>query len=938
MSHCGHGAHHAREVARLADFEDNVTHRLRDLLRLKGLDVDSQVSLGRGRADLVVAHEQGRIAVECELDGPGKKNQAVKDAVKRLTPVRHVDVAFAVVYPPRCSEKTLCDDTVLGVSVVDDYVARPKREHLALDADGPGTLAGTNTRARWIACTVPELADRIRNAYKDIGDPDTIVGRLRDAVDAAAGRLSDRECKALGDGLGIGPQKGDWRPAARRALLIVASASMFHARLDLHLGSMRPEIDVRTGRKFKGAWDPKSLNDCYRSDDTTSLLSDAWSLILAVDYKPIFESGVRVLDALHSASFTQAVKIVVNWSRYAAGQVGGMRHDILGRIFHILLDDAQFDGSFYTSVPAATLLAGLALPDVPTLEQIKSYRVMDPACGTGTLLMAAAERLRAASGSDAGHAHLIENVLEGLDINVTALHIAATTLGLLSPTTRFGKMNLHRMPFGEISGTARAAAGSLELYAHGGLSPFVDWTDARSPRQIDTDAGKSPQRYAHSADLVIMNPPYTRNDKRHDQLGELGEARVKKRESEILSTSPVKLDRTSSGLMFLVLGEHLCSRTGTLACVFPLSSATAPSARSVRKFLSERFDMEFLVVSHDPDREYFSENTAIAELLLVMKRRSGDGSSSSGGGKPGARAPAVVTLLENPSTAGEAAALAADVAAGRPSRLAAIGTMSAESAAAGDWSRILFVSPFLHRAYEDMREGRLFETVRLGETADVRCGRDVRGCFDASRTPDKDARASVYGHDTSRVVSIENKPYTYLVPKKGMADRANRVWSRASHLLFPEKLRLNLTHVTAVCSPDETVGNSWYNVRPRAGGAVDRLRWSRAMAVFLNSTPGIVAVLGMRIPTVLSRPRFSNADAKAMPVPRLSVGQARALAGAYKKYASAPIGRFSEPDDPVRRGIDSVVSSALGMPGGATACMRRELAREPMCTGKRYES
>ena len=919
----------------MADCEDNVTHRLRDLLRSRGLAVDSQVGIGRGRADLVVDHEEGRIAVECELDGPGKKKQAVKDAVKRLTPVRHVDAAFAVVYPPKCTEKSLRLDTVLAVSLVDDYVARPQQEHLALDAGDPGEPPDANTRARWTACTVSDLADRIRSAHKDIGDPDTIVGRLRDAVNDAAGRLSADECRALGEALGLGPHKGDWRPAARRSLLIVASASMFHARLDPHLGTMRPGIDARTGRKFRGSWSPEGLNACYRADDAPSRLSDAWSLILAVDYKPIFESGVKVLDALHSASFTQAVKIVANWSRYAAGQVGGMRHDILGRIFHIMLDDAQFDGSFYTSVPAATLLAGLALPDAPQPGRLQSFRVLDPACGTGTLLMAAAERLRGAPGGGADYAHLIENVLVGLDINVTALHIAATTLGLLSPATEFRKMNLHRMPFGEIGGTARGAAGSLELYAPGGLSPYVDWVDVRSPRQIDTGAGAAPRSYDHSADLVIMNPPYTRNDKRHDQLGRDAEARVKKRESEILASSPAKLDRTSSGLMFLVLGEHLCSRTGTLACVFPLSSATAPSARSVRRFLAERFDIEYLVVSHDPDREYFSENTSIAELLLVMRRKAGGERPAAGSGS---RPPAatVVTLLENPSTAGGAAALAADIAAGRPSPAAATGAIPGESAGAGDWGRVLFVSPFLHRAHMDMREGRLFEAARLGDAADVRCGRDVRGCFDVSRTPDGDARASMYGHDTSRVLSIENRPYAYLVPKDGMAARAKTVWSRASHLLFPEKLRLNLTHVTAVCSPDETVGNSWYNVRPRAGRGADRLRWSRAMAVFLNSTPGIVAVLGMRIPTVLSRPRFSNADAKAVPVPRLSGGQIRDLAAAYKRHAARPIGRFAEPDDPVRNGIDDAVASALGIPRETVAAMRRELAREPMCTGRRY--
>lgn len=923
----------------MADLEDGFTRRLRGLLRSEGLDVDPRPGAGRGRAGLVVAHGQGRIAVECAPGGPGAKRRAVNDAAKRLAPAGHADAALAVVCPDERSGEGLRRGTRLDVSIVDDYVAGIDRGRPAPGEGGPDAPADPSARARWTACTVAELADRIRNVHEDAGDPDTIVGRLRDAIDAAAGLLSEGECRSLGESAGLGPRKGDWRPAARRALLIVASASMYHARLGPHLGAMRPWVDARTGKKFRGPWNPKGLDACCRAGDAPSRLSDAWSLILAVDRKPIFESGVRVLDALHSAPFARAVKIVANWSRYAAGQLGGTRHDILGRIFHAMLDDAQFDGSFYTSVPAATLLAGLALPRAPPPERLSSFRVVDPACGTGTLLMAAAERLRGAPGggnSDAGHAHLIESVLEGLDINATALHIAATTLGLLSPTTRFGDMNLHRMPFGEMAGSTRAAAGSLELYAPGGLLPFVDWAGAHSPRRTVTGAGSGPQGYDHSADLVIMNPPYTRNDKRHDQLGRAAEARVKKRESEILAASPVKLDMTSSGLMFLVLGEHICSRTGALACVFPLSSATAPSARGVRRFLAERFDIEYLAVSHDPDREYFSENTTIAELLLVMRRKAAR--QGGGGGGRGQRGvpTAVVTLLENPSSAGEAAALAADIEAGRPNRRATIDVISPESAADGDWSRVLFVSPLLHRAHMDMREGRLFEAARLGDTADIWGGRDVRGCFDTRQTPDRHARASMYGHDTSRVVSIESRPYAYLVPKRGMGERAEKVWSRASHLLFPEKLRLNLAHVTAACSPDETVGTSWYNVRPRAAEAAGRLRWSKAMAVFLNSTPGIVAVLGVRIPTVLSRPRFSNAGARDTPVPRLSPKQERALAGAYDRYAARAIGRLAEADDPVRRGIDDEVSPLLGIPGGTVERMRRELAREPMCTGRRY--
>ena len=63
-----------------------------------------------------------------------------------------------------------------------------------------------------------------------------------------------------------------------------------------------------------------------------------------------------------------------------------------------MLDTARYDGSFYTTTTAATLLATLAITedlcDWNDPAAIGRLRITDPACGTGTLLMAAAERIR----------------------------------------------------------------------------------------------------------------------------------------------------------------------------------------------------------------------------------------------------------------------------------------------------------------------------------------------------------------------------------------------------------------------------------------------------------------------------------------------------------------------------------------------------------------
>ena len=130
-------------------------------------------------------------------------------------------------------------------------------------------------------------------------------------------------------------------------------------------------------------------------------------------------------------------------------EVAGLRHDLLGRIFHRVLNTARYDGSFYTSTAAAVLLASLALreqdADWSDPKAVAALRICDPACGTGTLLMAAAERirdLRNAAGRGVPEDEetldlaLVEKVLWGYDSNLTATHMAAATVGMLSPSTQ----------------------------------------------------------------------------------------------------------------------------------------------------------------------------------------------------------------------------------------------------------------------------------------------------------------------------------------------------------------------------------------------------------------------------------------------------------------------------------------------------------------------
>ena len=214
---------------------------------------------------------------------------------------------------------------------------------------------------------------------------------------------------------------------------------------------------------------------------------------------------------------------------------------------------ARYDGSYYTSTAAAVLLASLALReedvDWSDPNAVANLRICDPACGTGTLLMTAAERIRdlrmAADNinpvdDEALGLVLVEDILWGYDKNLTATHLAASALGMLSPETRFSRMNVHIARLGVQKG--KASLGSLDFLAG---KPQLDMWTRSGTRQVESGdvSGENPP----PMDLVIMNPPFTRDSLRHDQFSRSDEKAIKLREKEMLEGQPYRRAARLSG-------------------------------------------------------------------------------------------------------------------------------------------------------------------------------------------------------------------------------------------------------------------------------------------------------------------------------------------------------------------------------------------------------
>ena len=905
------------------EHEQTLNIQLSDELRSRGLDAKPEViHSGNLRVDVEVRIGPARIAVEAEHgQGSTKRAEAIRDADKRLPLNENLaDCAVAVCYPDGSTREFL-------------------REAELIWTIRDGAESATPT---WTAGNLDQLTSVIRLAPAQLGTPDFAAASMSNSLDAAVRRLDDQQKELLAKALDLPKAKTGrepWNTPAKRAMLVVATAVMFHSRLDVHLGGMRPDCDSRTSppQPFTGDWPPTMASYCAQGGDPVGDFATAWNLILALDYKPIFETGrAALLSCPSDPAFTRAIRDAAQAALAVGSNIAGVRHDLLGRIFHTVLDTARYDGSFYTTTAAATLLATLAITedmcDWKDQDSIANLRITDPACGTGTLLMAAAERIRELAPQASLESHiarsLIEEVLSGYDVNLTATHMAATTLGLLSPTTQFRNMKIGRTLLG-LDKNGKAHLGSLEFLGDTQpmLIPFPDAEPAA--RQVDSD---EKALHAEPADLVIMNPPFTRDSLRYDQFDQGTELQIKAREKKLFDDGPAHLSGYSGA--FLLLAEYINkSSAGSLASVLPLAAATAMSGIKICKYLASHYYVETIVTSHDPERIYFSENTSIGEMLLICRRWP-----SGKGPKPSTK---VVNLAWNPATPAEAMPVAWAIVNGtvESQNYGTVQEWPAHKMAVADWGAVQFLSPYLCEKFASLA-GKGFAFVRLGEISDVGpAGQRIRDAYTKSAMPESKGRVALWNHDTEVTQTMAAQPDTHIKAKPAKLNLADNYWQKRSRLLLPTRARLNTVRVLSVKLSSPVVGSAWTPCRFTIPD-MDAQILEKALCVYLNASIGVFALLGNRTNRELSYVRFSSDDLIKLIVPDFAAigeGALAKLTEAYDTLSERKLAPLPQMDaDPVRHALDDAVCDALNLDTEMMETIRRNLASEPSVTGKRY--
>ena len=903
------------------DLENLLNGELADLLSDAGIPAQAEVKQGSRRLDVLADVDGLRVVLEAET-GFDKQAQAIKDADARFKQGL-TTLAFAVCYPSGATVGSLADAELRWLLRTAESVGKP----------APG--------GDWSGGSVQQLAEAVRQAPNSVADADKAAQMLSDGLDAAVQGLSTPVREALAKRLDLPrgkatAQDDGYFTAAKRGMLVVAMAMLFHHRVHAHLG------EQPSGHQ--GTWPPLSAAECAAEPTgTPQRFADAWAAILEVDYKPVFETARVALFALPTTpDASRVIHELAKTIERIASSLHGMRHDLLGRVFHRVLDTARYDGSFYTSTAAATLLAALAIReedcDWSDVDAVAQLRICDPACGTGTLLMAAADRIRAlrtgrmADGQtdeddEAALALcLVEDVLWGYDINLTATHMAASALGMLSPKTQFNKMRVYRTYLGVYGGVPYL--GSLEFLE--GQARLIDWPQLSL--QVDDETGGQAPEQPPAMDLVIMNPPFTRDSLRHDQFSRQDELSLKQRETSMFADHKYRkaVHFSGSSTAFCVFAEKLLRESsGTLALILPSLIPTGPSGQGLRQFLAEQFHVETIVTSHDPERIYMSENTRIGEVLIVCRRWNNDKL------KPATR---VINLAENPSTPIAALNLLNQLAGGQAGKFT-VQAVDSDRIAQGDWNAVNFFSPFLVGAYRSLTEDESLGLVSMSEIAQVGpAGQRIRDAYTRSDTPTTSGRRALWDHKTTVTQSMRGQTDVYIEPKAPKKSLADRYWSQRSRLVLAHRARLNLARVFAVTLDQPVVGSRWTPCRPHDGN----LSTMKALAVFLNSSVGILSLLGGRDNRVPSYPQFSLDTLRSLRVPDFNTlaDDARdALATVYNWRQDdilLPLPQMN--DDPVRKQLDDAVTTALNLDPEWVAQVRRALSEEPSVTNRRFGS
>ena len=763
-------------------------------------------------------------------------------------------------------------------------------------------------------------------AASGLGKPGQLVAdEITEAVRRASAVLQEESMEGpLADALDLAPENdGGAKGVCTVAALMLCNACLLQRRL-------RDEPEMKTIvrlDKVAGAKHPREV------------LEAAWDAILEKDCAPVFRPALAALGALREGkAIDDAIRMVAECANRVADSLSDLGYDHAGPLYHRILGSAKSDGAFYTNNLSAVMLARLAftrnLIDWSDPEAVEKLRIIDPACGTGTLLMATLQTIKARvaeSGElsdeerNALHKRLVEDVLCGLDINQHGVQLAACNMTLGAPTVDYARMNLVTMPHGPQS-DGSPKAGSLEILT--AVTDALDLHAMTAPRRsletldaAQVDESEEIRFPLHDLDTVIINAPFTDNRKRSRKFGAEAIKAMQRHELDIrnrlLARDPAAggvITTNSISTFFTPLADQLLNReSGTLAKVIPVTACTGASGLDERRFLAERFHVERIVTTHDPKRINFSENTGIHESLLICRRHP-----------EGERPPTeFVSLRVMPGNADEAIEAAEAIASGQPGQWGNVHHWPADRVRDGDWTPAQWYEGALAETAWDVEANALLEPAGLRFDIGP-AGQRIQDAYEVCGGESPRALPGFHSVSSRLRQTMLAEPDVYYCPKPDKRSLADRYEAQRSHLLVPMRLDTISGRLTGLWTSQPSFG-WWVPI------AVEDEHIAKALAAWWNSTPVRLMLLNRR-GRKLTYPVWQLTHLREIHIPKPDNPAWTSLRAAFDQACETELLPMKHADEcQARKIIDDAAALALDV----LANWRRRLAAEPTITNAR---
>lgn len=350
-----------------------------------------------------------------------------------------------------------------------------------------------------------------------------------------------------------------------------------------------PRLDV------DGAKDVQALRDTLSS-------RFAEAMKVTGDFETVFVPPADILPECDLAATNRIVALIRNLDYYDFTNVP---YDVLGRLFERLIvrRERHIMGQFFTPTPLADLIIALAGGTTA------SY--LDPACGSGTFLVRAYNRIRSQVG--AKHLEILPRVW-GFDIAQYPAHLATVNLALQDLGETNNHPNVSCNDFFQIEGPNHRM---VVPYARPHLASFgVESGDRKKAKM--TGLGVVQHHVEVPVfDAVVGNPPYTRFQELSQ--AEFGQAYLETIRERLTDQGVTPLPTSEAGIYayFVLHARTFLKPGGRLGFVLLRQWLDVEYGEALKRFILDHFKV--LLAAESAEERWF-QDAQMLPMFLILER------------------------------------------------------------------------------------------------------------------------------------------------------------------------------------------------------------------------------------------------------------------------------------------------------------------------------